>query len=159
MTRWDPGSIGNFVGSMESNVKTSGSIMSPSTVCSDDNGNIDIFWNKEINLGVPHNRPDVVVVDKEKKKWTLIDFSVPWDGNVKSKEDEKITKYAPLEAKIQESYHVQTESIPIIVGALGTIPARLLGFLKAIGFPDVIGSLQTSALLGTQRILRNTLAV
>ena len=131
----------------------------PSTVCSDDNGNIEIFWNKEIDLGVPHNRPDVVVVDKEEKKWTLIDFSVPWDGNVKSKEDEKITKYAPLEAKIQESFHVQTESIPIIVGALGTIPSRLLGFLKAIGLPDVIGSLQTSALLGTQRILRNTLAV
>ena len=101
------------------------------------NGNIEIFWNKEIDLGVPHNRPDVVVVDKEKKKWTLIDFSVPWDGNVKSKEDDKITKYAPLEAKIQESFHVQTESIPIIVGALGTIPLRLLGFLKAIGLPDV----------------------
>ena len=82
-----------------------------------------------------------------------------WDGNVKSKEDDKITKYAPLEAKIQESFHVQTESIPIIVGALGTIPSRLLGFLKAIGLPDVIGSLQTSALLGTQRILRNTLVV
>ena len=48
----------------------------PSTVCSDDNGNIEIFWNKEINLGVPHNRPDVVVVDKEKRKWTLIDFSM-----------------------------------------------------------------------------------
>ena len=82
-----------------------------------------------------------------------------WDGNVKSKEDDKITKYAPLEAKIQESFHVQTESIPIVVGALGTIPSRLLGFLKSIGLPDVIGSLQTSALLGTQRILRNTLAV
>ena len=82
-----------------------------------------------------------------------------WDGNVKTKEDDKITKYAPLEAKIQENFHVQTESIPIIVGALGTIPSRLLGFLKAIGLPDVIGSLQTTAHLGTQRILRNTLAV
>ena len=49
----------------------------PSTVCSDDNGNIEIFWNKEIDLGVPQNRPDVVVVDKEKEKWILIDFSVP----------------------------------------------------------------------------------
>ena len=82
-----------------------------------------------------------------------------WDGNVKAKEDEKITKYAPLEAKIQESYHVQTESVPIVVGALGAIPARLLEFLKAIGLPDVIGCLQTSALLGSQRILKNTLSV
>ena len=84
---------------------------------------------------------------------------MPWDGNVNAKEDGKITKYAPLEAKIQESYHVKTETIPIIVGALGTIPVRLLGYLQAIGVPDVIGCLQTSALLGTQRILRNTMAV
>ena len=62
-------------------------------------------------------------------------FVLHWDGNVKSKEDDKITKYAPLEAKIQESFHVQTESIPIIVGALGTIPSRLLGFLKPLVFP------------------------
>ena len=50
----------------------------PSTVCSNDNGNIELFWNKEINLGVAENRPDVIVVDKEEKKWTLIDFSVPF---------------------------------------------------------------------------------
>ena len=49
----------------------------PSTVCSNDNGNIELFWNKEIYLGVAENRPDVIVVDKEQKKWTLIDFSVP----------------------------------------------------------------------------------
>ena len=79
---------------------------------------------------------------------------------LKLKEDDKITKYGPFEAKIQEiSYHVRTETIPIIVGALGTIPARLLGYLQAIGLPDVIGCLQTSALLGTQRILKNTMAI
>jgi len=131
----------------------------PSSVCSTEDGNIELYWDKEINLGVAENRPDVVVLDKVSRKWTLIDFSVPWDGNVKAKEDEKITKYAPLEAKIQESYHVQTESVPIVVGALGAIPARLLEFLKAIGLPDVIGCLQTSALLGSQRILKNTLSV
>jgi len=47
----------------------------PSTVCSNENGNIELFWNKEIDLGVQEKRPDVIVVDKEQKKWTLIDFS------------------------------------------------------------------------------------
>ena len=37
-----------------------------------------------------------------------------WDGNVRAKEDDKLTKYGPLEAKIQESNQVRTESIPII---------------------------------------------
>ena len=49
--------------------------------------------------------------------------------------------------------------VSILVGALGTIPSRLLGYLQAIGVPEVIGCFQTSALLGTQRILRNTMAV
>ena len=46
-------------------------------MCSTEDGNIELFWDKEINLGVAENRPDVVVVDKALKKWTLIDFSVP----------------------------------------------------------------------------------
>ena len=49
----------------------------PSSVCSTEDGNIELFWDKEINLGVAENRPDVVVLDKVLKKWTLIDFSVP----------------------------------------------------------------------------------
>ena len=59
-------------------------------MCSTEDGIIELFWNKEINLGVAENRPDVVVLSKVLKKWTLIDFSVPWSGNVKAIiEDEK----------------------------------------------------------------------
>ena len=106
-----------------------------------------------------HNKPDLVIVDKVNKKWTLIDFSVPWDGNVKIKEDEKTERYGPLATEIRSVYKVRTEIIPIIVGALGTIPKRLPGYLKSLGVPDVIGCLQTSALLSTQRILKNTLSL
>ena len=56
-------------------------------------------------------------------------------------------------------YKVRTEIIPIIVGALGTIPKRLPRYLKSLGVPDVIGCMQTSALLSTQRILKNTLSL
>ena len=27
-----------------------------------------------------HNRPDVVIVDRVKKMWIIVDFSVPWTG-------------------------------------------------------------------------------
>ena len=56
-------------------------------------------------------------------------------------------------------FKVQTETIPIVIGALGMVPKRLPGFLIDLGIPDVIGYMQTCALLGTQRILKNVLSI
>ena len=99
------------------------------------------------------------MVDKANQKWTIVDFCVPWDGNVKTREDEKKVKYSELAKEIRAIYKAKTECIPIVIGALGTVPKRLLGFLKDLGIPDVIGCMQTCALLGTQRILKNVLSI
>ena len=71
-----------------------------------------------------HNIPDVVVVDKMKGKWTLVDFSVPMDKNVVKKEDEKVEKYLQLAQEIRNMHKVNTEIIPAVIGALGTVPKR-----------------------------------
>jgi hypothetical protein len=42
---------------------------------------------------IPARRPDIVVLDKEERKLTIIDVAVPSDANIKDKEKEKITKY------------------------------------------------------------------
>ena len=133
----------------------------PSSVCSTNDGSFLIYWDRKIEVGkgLEHNKPDLIVVDKVNKKWIIVDFSVPWDANVKTKEDEKIARYIELATEIRRLYKVRTEIIPIVVGALGTIPKRLQGYLKSLGVPDVIGCLQTTALLGTQRILKNTLSI
>ena len=34
------------------------------------------------------NRPDLVLIDHVDKKWALVDFAVPFDKNVVSKEEE-----------------------------------------------------------------------
>ena len=41
-----------------------------------------IYWNRKIpvGLGLEHHKPDVVVVDKVKKKWTIVDFCVPYNN-------------------------------------------------------------------------------
>ena len=70
-----------------------------------------------------------------------------------------IEKYSTLATEIRSTFRVQTESIPIVIGALGTVPKRLPGFLTSLGIPDVIGCMQTCALLGSQRILKNVLSI
>ena len=47
--------------------------------------------------------------------------------------------------------------IPVVIGGMGTVSPNLLGYLKKLGIPDVIGSLQSTAIVATYNILRKVL--
>ena len=63
-------------------------------------------------------------------------------------------KYAPLAGKGRKMHGISTMVVPIVVGSLGIVTLRLPGLLKALGVPDVLGGIQTSAIIGTTIILR-----
>ena len=52
---------------------------------------------------------------------------------------------------------VRTKVIPVVVGALGSIPVRLNDNLRAIEVGIPVGLIQRCALLGSARILRKVL--
>ena len=133
----------------------------PDEVRRSEDGKIEIWWDRavETTKELEHNRPDVVVVDKVGKRWVLVDFSVPWDKNVWERENEKVRKYSPLALEVRRVHGVETRVVPIVVGALGAVTNRLGGYLKELGIPDVLGGLQTSAVVGTVNILRKTLNI
>ena len=72
-----------------------------------------------------YNRPDVVVIDREENMWYIIDFAIPMDHHGKEKEDEKIDKFMDLAAKVRRQFRVKTGIVPTVLGALGTVPAKL----------------------------------
>ncbi len=133
----------------------------PASVCRNGTGDVEIWWDVTVETvgRIAHNRPDVVIINRREKKWTLVDFSVPLDKNVLSKENEKLLKYAPLAQEVRRVHKVTTSIVPVVMGCLGTVPKRLSGYLRELGVPDVIGCMQTTALLGTARILKNVLSV
>ena len=133
----------------------------PESVVTSSDGEVDLYWNRRVETvkSVEHNRPDVVVVDRKERKWTLVDFAVPLDGNVERKEDEKESNYEALATEVRRMYRVRTEIVPVVIGALGTVPKRLGKNLERLGIPDIISSMQITALLGTQRILKNVLSL
>ena len=51
-------------------------------------------------------------------------------------------------------WEMKTKVVPIVFGALGTVPLRLKGILKDIAVDTSITLIQKSALLGSARILR-----
>ena len=107
-----------------------------------------------------HNRPDITIIFKEKKECQLIDIACPGDIRVESKETQKIETYIDLGIELKRLWKLKKISIiPVVIGALGTIPKRLEKFMKEIGTEVKIGLLQKSVLLGTARILRRVLGV
>ena len=51
----------------------------PSAVCSNPEDTIELHLDHTIliDVAVEHNKPDLVIVDKSKKLWTFVDFSIP----------------------------------------------------------------------------------
>ena len=73
-----------------------------------------------------YNRSDVLVIDKVKNTWYIGDFVIPIVHHyVKGKEEKKINKYMYLTADIRRNFRLKTVIVPIALGALGEVPAKL----------------------------------
>ena len=119
----------------------------------------EIIYDQVIKTTRPvgANRPDIIVKDMKKKKAYIIDISCPVDFNVGKKEGEKVAKYMGLSAELNRMWGTDTETIPVIVGGLGTVSKNLGGFLTTIpGLPDLF-MCQKICLLGSKKILQDTL--
>ena len=132
----------------------------PDPVRISDDKKKEIWWDRKVQTSqkLDHIRPDVVLFNREGNgECIIVDFAVPWDKNVQKKEQEKIESYVPLAEDITKMHKMHAKFVPIVVGGMGTVSPNLLGHLKALGVPDVIGSLQSTAIVGTYNILRKVL--
>ena len=73
----------------------------------DNDNNNDYYYYK-----VEHNRPDLVVVDKQQAVCQIIDVAAPGDARVELKEKEKIDKYQDLAKELRKLRKVKTSVAP-----------------------------------------------
>ena len=61
-------------------------------------GDKELWWDKKFALPnkVKHNKPNLVIWDRQTKECKIKDFSTPLDQNVSMKETEKVNNYMPL---------------------------------------------------------------
>ena len=83
----------------------------------------------------------MVVIDREEKTWYIVDFAIPMDHHVKEKEEKNIDKYMDFAAEVREQFRVKTVTVPITIGALGTVPAKLSKLIEKLVKDDVTESL------------------
>ena len=99
----------------------------------------------------------MVVVNKKRRTFKIIDFAVPGDTSTYAKEEEKIEKYQDLRRKLQKIWNVRLKIISLIVVSLGAIPKQFGNRLKETSNTSETGQVQKTVLLGTTRILRKVL--
>ena len=78
------------------------------------------------------NRPDVVVIDRKENTWCIVDCLIPLDYYVKEKDGEKIDRYMDLAAELRRQFRVKTVIVPIVLGALRTVPTKLSKSLEKL---------------------------
>ena len=119
----EPGSIGSCARSMRCHVVLGGTNIDPQTVSKNASGKIRIYWDMHHYTGtqkIPHNKPDVVVVNDEEKLVTIIDFAVPLDHNMAKTKLAKIERYQLLAQDFRSKHtgSYRTKIIPVVVGGL-----------------------------------------
>ena len=124
-----------------------------------ENENAKLLWDFGIRTDrvIQAHRPDLTLVDKKNNKVSLIDVAIPWDSRVEQKEREKRDKYQDLRIELRRLWDKPVEIIPIIIGALGTIPKSLKRNLEKVGADVAPGLLQKSVLLETAHIVRKVM--
>ena len=84
----------------------------------------------------------------------MVNFVVPSDHKVKIKERKKISKYLNLIRELKKLWNMRVTVIPLVIGALGTVPKGLERGLVELEIRERIETIETTALLRSARILR-----
>ena len=126
-----------------------------------ENEKVKILWDFMIQCDreIEHRRPDIVVVNKETNTCQIIDVACPSDSNLVNKRNEKLRNYKELRLEVARLWDKRTSIVPVIIGALGSIPNDIDNYLKQLGIEYNLNILQHSVLLGTANILRQVLSI
>ena len=88
----------------------------------------------------------------------MIDVTCPVDNKLILKRNKKMDN-SELQLEIARMWDKETLILPIIIGALGSIPHDLECNLRKLGISYNVRILKKSVLLGTAKILRKAVSV
>ena len=75
-----------------------------------ENDEVKLLW--DVNIKCDHvikaRKPDIVVVNKQQRKCTIIDIAVPAHKRIGEKENEKVEKYHDLRREIARMWNTRT---------------------------------------------------
>ena len=88
-----------------------------------ENNTHKLLWDLDIHTDhlISARRPDLIIINKNKRTCKIVDFAVPADHRIKLKECEKKDKYLDLARELKKLWNMKVAIIPIVIGAFGTV--------------------------------------
>lgn len=109
---------------------------------------------------VPEHRRHNDVVGKENAIYWILENAIPGDHEDEEKEyGKKRGKSSKLKVELSRLWNRTTKGVPLVNGALGTIPYSFQGNQHEIEVKPNVSSLQMSTMLGITNILGKVLVV
>ncbi|KAK5970654.1 reverse transcriptase [Trichostrongylus colubriformis] len=143
---------------------------------------VEIHWNNPVRTSesLKHNRPDILVWDRQEKRIWIIEISVSWYTRISCQEQRKFFKYGvnstlpeetdledfrpgpSLKAVLQKDRQSRVDVVPIVLGTNGECTPSLRRYVQSLRLPDrtsyIVEKLARNAVLGTNRLVKCHLA-
>ena len=99
----------------------------------------EYWWNASVKTAtkVAHNKPDLIIWNRETKICSVIEFTCLLDININKKVKEKLENYGQLVGNLQIMYpDYKFQVVTIVVRIMGSVPKSLTNYLQMIGFSE-----------------------
>lgn len=127
-----------------------------------ENENWKICWDIPVQTDhtVLHNRPDIILQNKNTREISLIDVTIPLDDNIDRAYKEKIRKYEELAYELRMIWGAKRVKIePVVISANGLIHKELKRQLAELNVSNrYLSQMQKAVVLGTAGIVRRFLS-
>jgi hypothetical protein len=100
-----------------------------------ENDNYKLYFDPTVltDIHIKHNRPGIIILNKQQKQAYLLDIAVPNSYNITQTYNIKINKYLELSVAMRNLWCLEKMSIlPLIISATGILPQSLCKNLKIL---------------------------
>ena len=129
----------------------------PASVLENDSYKLQKDFDTQTDHLISVRKPDLIIINKNKRMCKIVNFSVPADHRIRLKECEKKDKYLDLSRELKKLWNMKVAIKTIMIGAFDTVTKRLLKWLEDLEVGGRVETIQTTELLRTTRILRRVL--
>jgi hypothetical protein len=119
------------------------------------------FYTYKYDIHIKHNRPDIIILNKQQKQAYLLDIAVPNSHNITQTYNTKINKYLELSVAMRNLWCLEKISIlPLVISATGIVPQSLFKNLKILDLDNtLVVEIQKGILLYSCHIVRKFLNI
>jgi hypothetical protein len=106
-----------------------------------ENDNYKLYFDRTVltDIHIQHNRPDIIILNKQQKQAYLLDMTVPNFHNITQTYNTKINKYLELSVAMRNLWSLEKISIlPLIISATGIVPQSLFKNLKILDLENTL---------------------